>query len=321
MRLARNVIALSRRTTRRVRGYSRRGARTRSVAAPSTMRPIFVGGTGRSGTTITSGLLGRHPDLKRLRTETKFISSTGGLCDLVEGRTTVERFERRLYDQWFDRGEAKGLKVILERADIDAALAHLRTELDADPYAAAGAFAHRLLDPLAAAGNQRGWIEMTPSAALEGRRLLRMFPDMKLLHMVRDGRDVACSLLRMTWGPNDLHGGLDWWAERLERAFAACESLPADRVLVVRLEDLVVHGRDREYARILAFLDLDDAPRMRAFFDTQMPAEAMHAARWRGEVPPAMLPAFEDHYRRIVERLERLGYSYRAEPDEVVASA
>jgi hypothetical protein len=310
MRPRRKLRMLSRRTGQRIRGLGRSAIRARSDMPPSTMHPVFVGGTGRSGTTITSGLLGQHPGYLRLRTEVKFISDKGGLTDLVEGRTTIDRFERRLLRQWFDRGERKGLKVILDRADIEAALGPLRDGMEVDPPAAAATFAHRLLDPLAASRDKRSWIEMTPSAALKGHTLHRIFPDMKLLHMVRDGRDVAASVVRMSWGPNDPIAALDWWGKRVERAFAAGEHLPADAVLVIPLEDLVVRDRDRVYARLLAFMGFDDDPAMRAYFDTRMPAEAMHHGRWRTDIPSEMLSVFEAHYTEIAERLRQRGYPY-----------
>jgi HEAT repeat protein len=76
------------------------------------MRTIFVGGTGRSGTTITSGLLGRHPAWKRLHTEVKFISNHGGLSDLVEGRTT--------------RGSVKVMEIARASDDLNARLYAIR---------------------------------------------------------------------------------------------------------------------------------------------------------------------------------------------------
>ena len=76
---------------------------------------------------------------------------------------------------------------------------------------------------------------MTPSAALKGNTLYRMFPEMKLLHLVRDGRDVACSVLRMPWGPNDLDSALDWWARRLEQGFAATPAIAKGCVSAPRI--------------------------------------------------------------------------------------
>ena len=318
MRLRRRLRAVRRRLLAPLR-QARSGPPFDPADRP--MGTIFVGGTGRSGTTITSGLLGRHPDWKRLHTEVKFISNHGGLADLVEGRTTFRRFERRIMKRWWSRGERKGLKLILSRRDIEDALVQLQAGLRTDRARAAATFAHRLLDPLAEQERASGWIEMTPNAALTARTLLRMFPDMKLLHLVRDGRDVACSVLKMSWGPNEPHAALDWWARRLEQGFAACEGLPADRVMVMHLEDLVIRDRERTYDAMLAFLEMPDQPEMRQFFDTRMPADAMHSGRWRKDIPTDMQAAFDAHYWELVDRITARGFPYRGEPREAAASA
>jgi hypothetical protein len=296
---------------RSVRSVGRRIGRVARPAG-STMGTLFIGGTGRSGTTITSAMLGRHPAWTRIPTEVKFISNAGGLCDLVNRRTSAEAFEQRLRERWFDRGEIKGLKTLFDWPTIEAALPPLRAGLADDRAAAAAAFARRLLDPLVAEG-ANGWVEMTPNAALTADTLLRMFPDLRLLHLVRDGRDVGCSVVRMPWGPNDAHAGLEWWGRRLETAFEACALLPPGQVLTIQLEDLVVRDRDATYARILAFLELGDDPVMRRFFDESMPADRMHTRRWRSDVPEAEHEAFEQRHATIAAGLAARGFPYHPE--------
>jgi len=49
--------------------------------------PVFVGGTGRSGTTVMGDLLGKHPDVRTSTPiEIKFLSNRSGLLDVVFGR-------------------------------------------------------------------------------------------------------------------------------------------------------------------------------------------------------------------------------------------
>jgi hypothetical protein len=272
-----------------------------------------VGGTGRSGTTVTGALIGAHPSRLLIRQEAKFHAAVGGLCDLVEGRTTLARFENLLANRWFDRGPNKGVHTFLKWDDIEAALVELRRSYRGDPYGAAASFTYRLLDPLAAAAGAPGWVEMTPTNASAGLALLRLFPDMRLIHMVRDGRDVACSVVRQAWGPNDPVKALDWWARRLERAFRATEKVPPDRVLYIQLEDLIARDRERQYRRLLAFLDLDDDPAMRAFFENRMHPDRAHLGRWRGDVPPDRLPAFEARYEALAATFAARHWPYHPE--------
>jgi hypothetical protein len=261
--------------------------------------------------------MGMHPDLELLTPELKFLSARGSLSQLVDARTSYRTFEDRMLNRWFDRGPNIGLQRILSRSRIESELPALRRGIRAgDADAAAGVFTHRLLDPVGSASGARGWVEMTPLNARASGTLIRILPDMKLVHAVRDGRDVACSVVRVHWGPSDYDVALDWWANRLERAFVRSASLPRDQVLVVRLEDLVKHDRERQYARLLEFLGIDDDPAMRAFFETSMTPERAHIGRWREDVPPERMARFVEHHRRLAERLAARGFPYRPEPDE-----
>ncbi len=126
------------------------------------MKPVFVGGTGRSGTTVTARVIGAHPAYFMLPTEVRFIAAKGGLCDLVAGRTDVRRFEKRLM--------GAGSSAIPE-ASIASPIAPVskpifrrhRKGLKSDPRTAAVAFTHDLLDPIAAAHGAASWVEMTPA--------------------------------------------------------------------------------------------------------------------------------------------------------------
>jgi hypothetical protein len=207
--------------------------------------------------------------------------------------------------------------LVLESEQVEAALPILRERLDADPWAAGRDFARRLLDPLALAAGATGWIEDTPANAIAARCLFRMFPEMRLVHSVRDGRDVACSVVRFQWGPSDLEAALDWWAGRLERGFRACDRLPADRVLVVQLEDLVVRDRDRQYGRLLEFVRLDDDPAMRRFFDDAIDPRTAHVGRWTSDVPDERRRAFEARYARLAADLAARGRPYDPTAAEV----
>lgn len=50
-------------------------------------RPVFIGGTGRSGTTILYDILGRHPEIFALKDEIRFIIDYNGLINLVDSLT------------------------------------------------------------------------------------------------------------------------------------------------------------------------------------------------------------------------------------------
>lgn len=281
-------------------------------------RPIFVGGTGRSGTTVVARLVGAHPAYHMFTTELRFIAAPGGVCDLVDGRTGFRQFERDVRERWFDRGAKKGLHTAISEAEVDAALARMAVEFRRDPPEAARRFVHRLLDPIAFGAGATGWVESTPANVFVAPTLLRLFPEAVLIHSVRDGRDVACSVIGFGWGPRQPDEALDWWARRLERGFRASASLSSDRLLVVQMEALIADHRSREYERLLTLLGLDDAPAMRTYFESAMTPDRAHIARWRTDVPPEQLPAFEAHHDRLAARLRDRGWPYH--PADTLAS-
>jgi hypothetical protein len=270
---------------------------------------VFIGGTGRSGTSVTARLLGVHPAYLALPFEVRFLAASGGLCDLAAGRTTTMAFEKKLLGPWFERTEGRGLHQISDRATIRAAVRELDAGLAADPIGAARRFGHRLLDPPAVAAGKAGWVEDTPGTLRAAQLLARIFPEARFVHLVRDGRDVACSVVRRSWGPDDAMDGLRWWARHLDRSLMQAASLPPDQVLTLRMEAFFRTDREASYGRLLAFLGLDDVPAVRAFFDDEAPAGRAHVGRWRRDIPADEQPAFDALYQELAAPLQaRWGY-------------
>ena len=289
---------------------------------PRKMKVVLVGGTGRSGTTVTGRLLGAHPDYAMVPVEARFLTDADGLCDLAKGQSTFEAFERRLRASWYPTGSTRRLDAIADEATIATSLARLREELESDPWAAARGFTHRLFDPIAEAAGAIGWVEMTPGNVRRVGALQRMLRGSRLVHTFRDGRDVACSVVRLPWGPRDPDDGLDWWARGLRRAFERAASAKPERVLHVQMEEFILRDRDAQYARLVEFLGRSDAPEMRAYFDQHMTPDNLHAGRWLRDVPPERLAAFEQHHERLAAELQEGGWPYQPlTKDEVLARA
>lgn len=310
---------LRRRATQAIRerqwelGHTITRSRTPSLppwTGPATaLPPILVGGTGRSGTTIVARILGAHPGYLTIPFEVKVLSSAGGIGDVVAGRCSVPSLERQIARRWYDRGPGVGLQALVDRPTLRALLLELHRGSKQDPRAAAERFVHRLLDPIAIRQGAQGWIEMTPSTIKASPTLATLLPDARFVHVVRDGRDVACSVVPRRWGPADIDTALGWWAASLDKACTAAARIPPERVLTVRMESLLVTDRDREYDRLRAFARLDDDPAMRAFFDGRATAERAHVGRWRTDVPLGQREAFDARYRTLAAGLAtRWGY-------------
>ena len=87
-----------------------------------------------------------------------------------------------------DLGEVPPLKALIPvaaRVEEEVAAARIRRTLD-------------LTRRLGLVGRRRG-VEQTPESAFVTRAIGRAYPQATLVHIVRDGRDVACSLLERGW--------------------------------------------------------------------------------------------------------------------------
>ncbi len=122
---------------------------------------VIVGGCGRSGTTLVRELLDRHPNLA-CGPETAF------LCDLINpDRVGVE---------W--NLPAKTIR------DMAAAAPNVVE------------FAATFFRRHARSEGKERWCDKTPRNVRNLPRILHAFPNGRFVHVVRDGRDVACSLRR-----------------------------------------------------------------------------------------------------------------------------
>ena len=302
--------------TRKVRGFQvrwdlRRG-RTETLGPEIHLdrAPLFVGGTGRSGTTIVAKILAAHPDEHMIPFEIRFLVDPGGLIDLVEGRTGFLGFAWRLQHRWnVAGGRSRGRRLVTPERQ-RAALIELRQGLRQDRARAAVRFVHRLLDPVAIEAGAKGWIEMTPPNVQLAPSIARLWPESRMFHAVRDGRDVACSVAPLTWGPDTPVDALRWWAASLDEAFAACAAAPEGDVHTVRLESLLGPERDAELERLLAFAGLSVTPEVRAFFDRNVTLDKANLGRWRHDVPAPEQPAFVALHDRLAADLVARGWPY-----------
>ena len=280
---------------------------------------VFIGGTGRSGTHALAQLLGRHSRFADVPIEARFHCNKRGMPDLLEGRVTLRAYLAKLRGFWWHRvrvdGQPRGLYNLLRKAEFDAATERFEAAFDADPIAACRRLYLDLLWPVAERKRKPGLVEMSSHNVRESQTILRLFPEARIIHALRDGRDSASSVTSKTWGPGSMGAAIGWWADRvraIETGVRGSEdgadySVPADRFRLVLLDDLVGHDRERTYSGLLGFLGIEDEPEMRSFFEQGMTAEQAHVGRWRRELGPLGRLRAQRRYERTVAALEREG--------------
>lgn len=254
------------------------------TAAAVPADPVFVGGAARSGLQAVARLVGAHHRYRYVDAQVRFHADDGGLPDLLAGTVDVERFLERLTGYWWFHTRAEehgsGLHQLVARVDFDRAVEEFRRFFAEDGVAASRQLMRSLLDPLARAEGAPSWVEWSTRSVAAAPTLARLFPDCRLIHVVRDGRDVACSLVSLPWGADSVVRAVSGWQRQVRAADAGARGLDDGRVLTLNIADLAIDDRERSYERLLEFLGIDDDTGMREHFENKLLPGAANPGRW-----------------------------------------
>ena len=273
--------------------------------------PVFVGGPARSGIQAVARLVGAHPRYRYLDAQVRFHVDEGGLSDLLGGRVELARFLERLRGYWWHHTRAEdrasGLHSQVPRDRFEAAVAEFERAFPADSLEASRDLMRGLLDPLAREDGAASWVEWSTRNVAAGPTLLELFPDGKIVEVVRDGRDVACSLVSLPWGPDSVVSALEVWERQLRAAAAGARDVPPGRLFTVNIAELAIDEREESYRRLLDFLGLDDEAAIRQHFENRLLPGAANPARWEIDLSPHEQRELERGYERALAELSREG--------------
>lgn len=211
-----------------------------------------------------------------------------------------------------DRSGTTMLRLILDRGDVaippesmflldvqpgqpaedvlQAAWSHPRVRLwglEGDPPTipdalnGADAFRFAVSAPFAAYADAEGktrWGDKTPAYIGHVDRLASIWPDARFVVLVRDGRDVALSVMGVPFGPNNAWAAARSWATAIRQGRDVARRYPG-RVLEVRYEDLVA-SPEIEVRAICDFLALRYSPDMLAIEQTDRSKVVEDQAGW-----------------------------------------
>lgn len=289
-------------------------------------RPIFVVGTGRSGSTIFHRVFSEHPDL----------AWQSPLCDLFPDRPEVNGALLRAVDlpivgKFLKRHLRPGERYRYWDHHCPGFSQPCRDLLASDVTAAVARKAPSAVARLATPGKRRVLVKITgwPRVGY----LHELFPDAKFIHVYRDGRAVANSLLEVGFwrgwqGPDgwragelapsqraewELHGksfvalaGIQWklLMAAMERA---ASFVPHADFLHVRYEDFVANPLAC-FRQVAEFCGLAWSTQ----FEQAISGYHLKTAndKWRSDLTPEQQSILESV---LSESLQRYGYQTRHE--------
>ena len=84
--------------------------------------------------------------------------------------------------------------------------------------------------------------ERTPWHVFHIPLMAEVYPDARFVHIIRDGRDVARSIVPQPWPPHTVREAADEWRRSVEAGRRAV-AVVGDRLLEIRYEDLLADPR------------------------------------------------------------------------------
>jgi hypothetical protein len=272
-------VKARREVLRSVAGYrSRRRAISRAAKAPPPA-PFVVGAT-RSGTTLLRLMLDAHPDIA-IPSETHFIP------DLIKAREKHGANPERM---------------------LEMLTAHRRWgdfHIEASELAERWAALPDLTGPAAVReffkiyGEKQGgpprWGDKTPGYVKRMREIQEYLPEARFIHLIRDGRDVALSILKQSFGPETIEAAADRWRGRVLRGRAQQPYLGF--YVEVKFEDLVL-DTEGQLRRICEFIELDFHPAMLGYHERaeeRLKEKARELPRGKGRDPQSAERRLKSH--------------------------
>ncbi|MFN0177995.1 MAG: sulfotransferase family protein [Gemmatimonadales bacterium] len=247
----------------------------------TSVRPLFIVGCPRSGTALLRDLIRSHPAFE-IPGESHFIPALyHGWPDPLSERTARRLARRILALRWV---RAWGL----ELRPGDFAGCRTYAELVARLY---GACAAR-------AGKPR-WGDKTPEYVLDVPALRRLFPDCRVIHIHRDGRDVWRSWRAIAVGPANVYAAATRWDRFVTAGQNAAKREPG-ACMQVGYEALLAQP-EATLRAVCAFLDepfraamlQPEAPPPGAARDLPGAIVRSNTERWRTDLSPDERRVFE----------------------------
>lgn len=252
------------------------------------MRPFFIVGCDRSGTTMLRLILDRSDDVA-IPTESMFIADMAVIRSRFGELVSDDQFGRLAGAVWrHPKVREWRLRGAPPPRDGRSGESAYRAALEA-PYLA-----------YAAQHGKPGWGDKTPYYIGHIDELRRVFPEARIVNLVRDGRDVALSLLRVPFGPANVWAAAHQWRDAVDAGERAAERLGAD-LLTVRYEDLVA-GPETAIPAVCEFLEIGYRPEMLAVEESPPELIAAGQAAWFRELYGGIRANSVGKWRRQMSR-------------------
>jgi len=272
--------------------------------------PIFIVGVARSGTTLLQYMLRSHPRISMPTGESHFMIPLYRNEDRFGDLHQLENVRQVLQEMY--RISANFLETDLHgmRFDIETLSRELRAQgRDTIPKIIAGLF-----EKNACGEGKARWGDKTPYYILHLRTIKEMFPNAQIIHVIRDGRDCALSMLSRKYDLDiyNTYHAAKHWQQYVETGQTIGHELGSDVYYEIRYED-ILDDPVRAMQKICVFLEEEYNDSIVNFNKSsepgktpllQKPIQQDNAQKWRSLMTHRQIRIFESAAGHILMRNE-----------------
>lgn len=231
----------------------------------------FIVGTGRCGTNLLNRMLACHPQIMAV-TETHFITTLA--TQFADEQLSAQDFWRLLNEHYTSSGQARWLDIHLEAGGIEDKdifrQQFIKKSRTPTTHAAGIRLFFELCYEKIPTSEPRFFLDKTPQYGLQIAAISRLFPSAKFVHLIRDGRLAAASMVKHKGISRLIKGGhpdalanfsyqaqlskiepyqvsleeaILYWEKVVEATQTQAADLPDDRYLELYYEDLIIKPR------------------------------------------------------------------------------
>ncbi|MDD2658145.1 MAG: sulfotransferase [Methylococcales bacterium] len=272
--------------------------------------PIFIVGAARSGTTFLQYMLRSHPEISLPTGESHFFipfyqrrNEFGDLSDITRLRDLVKELYQ-FHPDFFD-GDLHGIQFNAE--SITQRLHKL--DIKSIPEVISGIFQIN-----AEAEGKTRWGDKTPYYVLHLDTILEMFPNAQIVHLIRDGRDCALSMLERKWDLeifNTYHSAYTW--NKYVLAGESFGQKHPEHYYKIYYED-ILNSPEKTLMDLCQFLNIEFNTQVINFNKSKSPGKTplvsqpiqkANQDKWRQKMTPAQIRIFES---QAGDTLRKCGY-------------
>lgn len=143
------------------------------------------------------------------------------------------------------------------------------------------------------------YVDDTPWNLLMANELFELFDNPKIIHVLRDPRDVIASYRQQKWSPHDLDQAITYYKDIMEHWFNLKANIPSSSYYEFKLED-IVKNPEVIIKEMCQFIGLEYETQL-----SEIDLSKSHSGRWKEEFNEEEKKKLEE---TLGELITKLGY-------------